>query len=337
MGEGFMTLTHHVRLARPDDRPRIQALIAELLPEVDPRKRWDWIYAGNPHGPALTWIAIDDASGEAAGCTSFFRRRLLVDGRETAGALGGDGFVHPKFRRRGIGGAMHRASAAGMADAGIEVMFGTPMPANATPLAGAGARDVTNTVRYVRVLDAHALHLPGLLGDLATPFVAPLPTRARLEPMLPNDARVDELWRETAPELGIATVRNAQFFTWRYLDSPSRRQHAFVVMHRHEPIGAVALEIIGRRLRLVDVLAPATAWPRVLRAVGSFGRGLDSIEFKTTERNSRQYQLWRHGWVGRDTKPLNILLPPGEPNAQVYYDANRWYFTWAESDLDFAL
>jgi predicted N-acetyltransferase YhbS len=112
-------MSHHVRLARPDDRPRIQALIAELLPEFDAKKRWDWIYAGNPHGPALTWIAIDDASGEAAGCTSFFRRRLQVDGREVGGALGGDGFVSPRFRRRGIGGAMHRASAADMATKGV--------------------------------------------------------------------------------------------------------------------------------------------------------------------------------------------------------------------------
>jgi predicted N-acetyltransferase YhbS len=330
-------MSHHVRLARPDDQPRIQALIAELLPEFDPRKRWEWIYRGNPHGPALTWIAIDDASGETAGCTSFFRRRLVVDGREVGGALGGDGFVSPRFRRRGIGGAMHRASAADMAKHGIEVMFGTPMPANATPLAGAGARDVTQTVRYVRILDAHALHVPGLLGSLLTPFIAPLPTRARLEPMLPLDPRVDEIWRATEPELGIATVRDAEFMTWRYLNSPSRRQHAFVVVHRREPIGAVALEIIDRKMRLVDVLAPAAHWPRVLRAVASFGRGLDRIEFKTTERNARRYQLWRHGWVGRDSKPLNILLPPGEPNATVYYDPNRWYFTWAESDLDAAI
>jgi len=31
------------------------------------------------------------------------------------------------------------------------------------------------------------------------------------------------------------------------------------------------------------------------------------------------------------------VLPPGEPNAPVYYDPNRWYFTWAESDLDAAI
>src|SRR6185295_1873744 len=105
-------MSHHVRLARPEDRSGIQALIAELLPEFDPKKRFEWIYDGNPHGRALTWVAIDGATGDMAGCTSFFRRRLIVDGREVGGALGGDGFVSPRYRRRGIGGAMHRASAA---------------------------------------------------------------------------------------------------------------------------------------------------------------------------------------------------------------------------------
>jgi hypothetical protein len=188
----------------------------------------------------------------------------------------------------------------------------------------------------VRILNAQ-VRLPGILGDLATPFIAPLPTRARLEPMLLRDPRVDELWCATEPELGIATRRDAEFFTWRYVESPSRRQHAFVVMHRYEPIGAVAIEIAGRRMRLVDVLAPAKDWARVLRAVGAFGRGLDCIELKITEPNARRYGLWKHRWVARDTKPLNVLLPPGQPHASVYYDPERWYFTWAESDVDHAV
>lgn len=330
-------MPHHIRLARPADKPRLLALIAELLPGLDPVSRWDWIYAGNPHGPALTWIAIDEASGEAAGCTSFFRRRLVVDGREVAGALGGDGFVHPRFRRRGIGAAMHQASAADMRAHGVEVMFGTPMPANATPLATAGARDVTPTYHCVRVLAARALRLPGWLGDALTPILAPLPTRARLEPMVPDDARVDELWRATQPELGIATRRDAAFYTWRFLASPSRRQHAFVVMFKREPIGVVALEILDRHLRLVDVVAPAAAWPRVLRAVASFGRGLDSMELKLTEHGYRRHRLLRHGWVGQASKPLNVLLPPGTPDPSVFHDPDRWHFTWAESDLDRSL
>ena len=129
----------------------------------------------------------------------------------------------------------------------------------------------------------------------------------------------------------------AAFYAWRFLDSPSRRQHPFVVMYKREPIGVVALEILGRRLRLIDVVAPAAAWPRVLRAVASFGRGLDTIELKLTDRSYARYRLWRHGWVGQDSKPLNVLLPPGAPDAAGFHDPARWYFTWAESDLDMSL
>jgi hypothetical protein len=44
--------------------------------------------------------------------------------------------------------------------------------------------------------------------------------------------------------------------------------------------------------------------------------------------------MWRHGFLARETKPLNLLLPPGEPAAAVLYDPKRWYFTSAESDMD---
>src|SRR5262245_32410123 len=95
-----------VRRATPSDRHLIKRTIAEYLPTVDPTRRYDWLYLGNPHGTALTWLATDDASGELAGLTSFFPRRMIVDGVEACGALGGDGYVRPAFRRRGVGGLL---------------------------------------------------------------------------------------------------------------------------------------------------------------------------------------------------------------------------------------
>ena len=97
-----------VRAATLADRPEIIAMIREMIPGIDADARWRWLYDSNPGGRALTWIAHD---GDAvAGCTSFFPFRLWLDGEEVRAALGGDGYVRPAWRRRGLGGLMHDAS-----------------------------------------------------------------------------------------------------------------------------------------------------------------------------------------------------------------------------------
>ena len=154
-----LRMSFHVRLAQPDDRGSLLALQAELFhgegaghDRAGLERRFDWLYRDNPHGKAFTWVAVDDATGQVVGSTSFFPRLLALDGGTVRGALGGDGYVLPRFRRRGIGTAMHRASRRDMRALGIEVMFGTPMPRNLTPLREAGSRNVTRVARYVRPL-----------------------------------------------------------------------------------------------------------------------------------------------------------------------------------------
>ena len=221
-------MSYSIRLATPDDRPHLLAIIRELLPGSNAEHRYDWLYRGGTDGPALTWLAIDDQTGEPAGSTSFFRRRMLVAGEVVPGALGGDGFVRPAFRRRGIGAALHTASRRDMERHGIQVMFGTPMPANQSPLAHAGAFDVTVSTRFVRPLSAKLLHMPDPVARLMDPLLRPEKQDLRLDPVRPNDPRIDALWRATWLELGVATVRDAAFYTWRFLQAPAQRQQAFV-------------------------------------------------------------------------------------------------------------
>ena len=121
-----------VGLAGPEDRLAIEAAVAERLPGVDVARRHRWLYEENPHGPALTWIARDGATGQVAGMTSFFPRCIVAQGREVTAAMGGDCYVRPAFRRRGIASALHGASRRDMSRFGIEVKFGTPTPGTST-------------------------------------------------------------------------------------------------------------------------------------------------------------------------------------------------------------
>jgi hypothetical protein len=249
-------------------------------------------------------------------------------------ALGGDCYVRPAFRRRGIASALHGASRRDMLRLGIEVMFGTPTPGNVTPLAQHGAVDVVEVVRYARPLGAAGLGLSPRLDFVARRVLQPRGRGLVLDPFRERDPRVDAIWEQTRAELGIATVRDAEFYDWRFRRSPSQQQHPFVVLDRGRPIAACALGRAGRRLCVVDLLAPRRAWPSALAAVAASANESDTVELRLTRPDADARGIWKLGFVARDAKQLNIMVPEGLPYQAVYFDGDRWFYTWSESDID---
>ncbi len=331
---------YHVRLAGPGDRGEILELVGELFGRdgasgIDVARRHTWLYEDNPHGPAVTWLAIDDDTGATAGCSSFFPRRMTLHGHSVRGALGGDCWVRPRFRRRGLGTALHRAARRDMRALGIEVMFGTPLLANRTPLREAGSRDVAHVARYVRPLGAAAFGVRARAVDrLASALLAPR-ARARLDPIVGPDARVDEVWRAVRRDIGIGTARDAAMYAWRFVASPSRRQRAFVVVDGGSPVATCALERVGPSLRIIELVAPPGAWGAALAAICDHGRDASVVEVRLTRSEAAAHRLWRHGFIERGgVIPLNIVLPEGDPQAELFWGDSRWYFTSLESDMD---
>src|SRR5205823_2787016 len=109
----------------------------------------------------------------------------------------------------------------------------------------------------------------------------------RLVPATPGDPRIDALWAEARPELGIATVRDAAFYTWRFIRSPSQRQQAHIVLHRDSPIAACSLERVGDRLRVIDLIAPLRHWGQALRAIIDHAQGCEVVEMKLTREDAQ--------------------------------------------------
>src|SRR4051812_42934916 len=136
-----------VARAGEHDRATVLTLLAEHLPGADVARRHQWLYESNPHGAAITFIARDEA-GTPMGLTSLFPRKVAVDGVVRVGSIGGDGYVRPAFRRRGVATALHRACLelmrVGGRDGGVEFMYGAPEPENLRALERAGARTITS-------------------------------------------------------------------------------------------------------------------------------------------------------------------------------------------------
>jgi GNAT superfamily N-acetyltransferase len=328
-------MTFEIREADLADRADVTQLVREMIPGVAADARLRWLYESNPAGRALTWIAR--ARGEVAGCTSYFPFRLQLDGAPVLGALGGDGFVRPRFRRRGLGGLLHESARRDMTRAGIACMYGAPGAMNLTPLKHGGSREVGHVARWVRPLGGAALGLHPRVLDRAVREVLRPRFAPRLEPMRRADARVDDVWQAFAPTLRLGAVRDSTFYTWRFLDAPSGREPAFVIVDHGRPIGACALERMhgGHSMRIVDLIARPGTWHRCLAAIAKHAATTDAhhVDIKLMALDGRRRQMWRAGFVERETKPFLVVIPARDGDRR-FVDPLRWFYGGADADVD---
>jgi len=323
-----------VRLATADDQEDVLALVEEMIPGIDVYARWQWLYETNPGGKALTWLATED--GKVAGCTSFFPFRMWLDNTPVLAALGGDGYVRPAFRRRGLGGFLHDASRRDMQKYRIGCMYGAPGAMNLTPLKHGGSRELGTVTRWARPLRGAALRLGVVDGLVAA---ALKPTRgARLEPMAPMDERVDEIWNAAKHELRLAAVRDSAFYTWRFLAAPAGVEPPFVIVDRRgKALGACALEPMndGKTCRIVDLFCIPGEWNNCLRAITRYATeetGAQVIDIKLFTLDGRKRGMWRAGFTEREHKPFLCMIP--KDGDRRFIDPDRWFYCGADSDLD---
>jgi hypothetical protein len=251
-------------------------------------------------------------------------------------ALGGDGYVRPKFRRRGLGALLHEAARSAMREQGIGCMYGAPGAMNLTPLKHGGSREVGQVARWARPLRgaAFGIHVDVVdraIGSVLRPRWVPF-----LDPMTRGDVRVDDVWREAADSLPLAAVRDARFYTWRFIDAPARREQAFVVVQRGRAIGACALEPMnhGKTLRIVDLVATPRCWHAALAAIARHASQTEAhvVYMKLLTLDGRKRQLWRSGFIERDRKPFLVVIP--RDGDRRFLDPTRWFYCGADSDLD---
>ncbi|HEY5943868.1 MAG TPA: GNAT family N-acetyltransferase [Kofleriaceae bacterium] len=328
-------MAFEVRAATNRDTGDVAQLIREMIPGVAADARLDWLYYKNPAGRALTWIASE--GGELAGCTSYFPWRLQLDGEPVLCALGGDGYVRPKFRRRGLGALLHDAARDGMQAAGIGCMYGAPGAMNLTPLKHAGSREVGHVARWARPLRGAAIGIKQPPFDRMVRSVLRPRFVPRLDPMTPGDERVDDVWRAFAATVKLAAIRSATFYTWRFSSAPAQQQPAYVIVDKHRPIGACSLEVMndGHSVRIVDVMARPGAWRRCLAAICAHAAettGADFVDIKLMALDGRRRHMWRAGFTERESKPFLVVIP--KDGDRRFLDPMRWFYGGADSDLD---
>ena len=340
-----------VRHVTDSDLGRVKALIAKMSPG-DVEARYKWLYESNPHGRALTWVAIDKETGETAGCTSVFPRRVMVERSRRVGSIGGDCFVEPRFRRKGLATALHRASFSMMRDGGVDFMYGPPVVNNLAALLKAGSHGVTGYRRWVRPLNGSGAYraafsrepskLEARLADLPLMLFDQL-TRADsreflLERVTEFSSEFDDLFERVAAKHKVACVRDSRYLAWRYLDSPNQRQVPFAIRRGGELVGLLVLETNAEKSAVVDLFTkpePSLVDASLQLAIGyATEAGCSSLELSLTEGSALSERLRASGFIRRDERGFQVAVAASDPQFETLIDEKSWHFMEADQDLD---
>jgi GNAT superfamily N-acetyltransferase len=189
----------------PAQRDAVRRLMAEVWGESAGAEDFDWWYDGNPAGPRLLSIVLDDGRVAGASGMSFYRMRLGGEERLVAFAL--DAAMHADYRGKGLWSALELHNEEGCARAGATAVLGFPNPVSRRILVGKlGWRDLAGLRMWARPLSPRASESAWRdeAGETLDRF----------------DEEAEELARRAGATWRNCIVRSAEYLNWRFADSP---------------------------------------------------------------------------------------------------------------------
>jgi GNAT superfamily N-acetyltransferase len=348
-----------IRFAAPGDRDLVIALLSHLHGDAAVR-RYEWLYLRNPHGPALTWLAIEESSGAAVGITSVFPRLLFVGGNTCVGSVGGDCYVLPSARGKGIATRLHVATRQDMGQRGVKVMYGPPLPINLRALLSAGATVVTEFRRFTLLLRPSSRASDGAEGLEWNRFRGVVPSAVGLAARLmaaacvPRDlseysiTRVTHFTEEWDPwaevqrwSYPVSCVRDRRYLNWRYVESPERRHIPYAIRRRDQLVGLLVLREERPRCAVVDLFAGRSRSTLIaalaLGARKAEAAGCGALDVWCTPFPGHRRVLGGLGFIRRDRRRewlFQVLSADGQVTNPLLLGRRNWYFAYGDQDVD---
>jgi len=217
------------------DRALIVDCLRRYLAANADEARYDWLYLGNPHGPASVWIAEDEDRGETVGVASAFPRRATLEGTETLGWVLGDFCIRDEYRTLGPALQLNRACLEAVDHGSAGFCYDFPSRSMMAVYRRLRLAPIGNVVRFARVLRwgrrlRRAVTPPALgavVGTIASVADLVPPSRAQssagLSMRRQADAcggEFDELDRARRVGTRLHLDRSAAHLNWRYRAKP---------------------------------------------------------------------------------------------------------------------
>lgn len=330
-----------------DGRAALLGLWARNLPGAD-AERHAWLYE---HGGCEAMLARQD-DGAAIGAVGLMPRTMRVGDRAVRVGQTIDLNVDRDHRTMGVAISLQRTLLARADERDLPFVYAIPTPAAAAILRRVGYRDVGPIGHWTKPLSAEYK-----LRDRAPPAVARAgawllapwirlrygepavsPAVGRLVQLREFDARFDALARAASDHFPILGDRGAAYLDWRFRRCPHLTFETYgvvaadnallgYVVCRRDPGDVIQIrDFLGR-----DPLATA-------QVLASFCRqmrrdGMQAIQLRVLGPVWLDASLHQLGFRRRETSDT-LAVAERRPSAQSPFDAQHWFFTPADLDVE---
>lgn len=317
--------------------------------------RWKWMYlqsARRLNVPPRVWLSRDGERVVGHMGAQFIRLKMGEAEKTTAWLV--DTMVLESHRDQGIGASLLLQS---QDDMPLSLSLGQTAQMR-TVLKTMGWKHIAPLQTYVLPLNARRI----LKDKLPAPVVPAVSTLLMLQGSTRRlltarstgstvvqsierfSARHDALWQEASASYGCATVRDASYLNWKYVDQPGQEYTRLEVTRGDELVGCAVLLIAEpnevyrhRRAYIVDVVTPTSTrrLHAVLRAAIEHCEeiGIDAVVMHVINRPIER-ALKNFGFMRRS--PTRHLLISGGQHLAIpeLVDSSQWLITHGDSDID---
>ena len=328
----------------PAKRADLVALLARVGTTQLSDEEFAWWFDRNPAGEGIVSLAVSDDGVVGVAAMSFFRTSL--NGSVTRLAIPVNVATDPRYQGQGVFSTLERENEAAAADAGspLTVTFpnGASYPIFVKRL---GWVDLPRLRLWARPLRAaavvrYALGRPGEAGGLDPPERSARTIRGlEIRPVDRFGPDMDELGRRAGSSYGNHFVRDAEYFNWRYLDSP-RDYRCFAAFRNGRLVGVA---VVGHTFKhgvsagfLADLVvepAGSTGMRALLaRAVEEVRGRADALVLLPPPGRSERRALIASGFAPTNKK-LRFIGKVLRDGARLDKTSSSWHFTLGDFDF----
>lgn len=330
------------------DRSAVIALLSRHVNPAYDRRRFDWVYRGNPAGPGRFWVAVDGSTGDLIGTAGALPRRMSIDGTHVTGWALTDFCISDSYRSLGPALRLQRTCLEELAGDGGPLWYDFPGRGMEAVYRRLGVPPCAHVRRLARPLRTYA-KLRERLGSRVLARVASLPvdlaiawaTRAprpsgsvTVAPQRgPLGEEFTDLARRVTPGAGICVWRSAEYLNWRYCENPVQPHELVAARLEGQLVAYVALTHDGNAATLVDLFGETEALRALVLGTVAQLRARGAVGVSAWMGDTHPYAalLRELGFRPRETAPVMAGAASGSPWGRAIRDAN-WLLTYGDRD-----
>jgi len=328
----------------PEWRASLVALLARVGTTQLSDEEFTWWFDRNPGGEGIVSLAVDGGEVVGVAAMSFFNTRL--EGVETRLAIPVNVATDSRYRGQGVFSTMQQQNEDAAAASGSPLTVTFPN-ANSYPIfiRRLGWIDLPRLRLWAKPLRVggvvrYALRREGEQGGMRDPNPASgMFQGLDVRSIDRFGADMDALGLRAAESYGSHFSRDAEYFNWRYLNSP--RDYRCFGAYRADELAGVA--VVGHTYKhgvsagfLADLVAATDDGEAiralVSRAVAEVDGGADALVLLPPPASAQRRALIRAGFAPTNKK-LRFIGKALHDAVRIDERADAWHFTLGDFDF----